>query len=1351
MYYLNNLLVSLIFLPWCLLYTLSAARGMNEQSLGAAWQVDLSRTSRGTVVLSQDGLRVVVARRTDEKLATNEHRRQNNFEIAVYSTPNGELLADWAEQDVVSVVPLTASRVALLSIQRPHSTEGKTFLFSHLKIVDEQSEIEIFQQELPGAWACLCASSDGRLLAAGGMAATGLPREPPVVKVWDVETLKEAVTLQQNLGWNPLTQSFFETTGFARSSEIEWRTDRVAGSASALAFSTDNKHLLIGTSYPGSRSSSHVSIIEAWATDKWLREFSVLAGKQPVFQVRGSSSANHLAWTNLNSKGIHAKPWGEYGKTENVEHDAAIPFAIADQAARYAVVLTDGSVTVHQWGEKSPAYRLEIADAKPVSIGLSKQGNYVAVLCLDRLLVFYLPLDEEVHGAQALSQARLKDLTLSEEVDRHDKKLSTLRSLIRFLRTDTDVYEIYEFGIALHKEAVRLGMDPTAIQIGGGKTLEQLVQEATTQLLDRVARRALTLGTKGHVGEALRVIDRVLLEGKEKASKELRIRHRGIKGWLLASVNRYVEAEPLTKEWVNLCDERSTDSMSFSLIDYVDSHIAMAAVEMGLGRWGSAKELIVTCTNVVRDATKDGNLPSGRGRLEIGRALGQGANLLYQITWASRYRRLGFDHWEIYGAANEASTRGVSLLSDSGEVGASDKYSIVSLLSTCAYQELMLGNHDKARSLAVSARKHGVRMAGLGFDAEVNSALCTLTLAGCERGNSEEKQEAMERTVDTLTRVLGPESPTTVSARLLQLAILGDSFQANNDTLETYRVCGKHILAHAIGDFDNLDQWKQLGLLRQSLSDNLYLVLSEALRADGLSPAIPGAAEWLVNFKGRSLEATIRRIALNRENNSNYSVESMHPQWIQIEEIRRCLKEDEVFIDLARYCPFDTQDWVWQPSRYLAFVITSSGESVYDLGPCDEIDTKIQSIRSEIQSSVQSIRLRGEVESERRLRDLLDDLSEDVFHDLRDLLRKKPRWIVSPDATFWFLPWEMLSYDGSRYCVEDHVIRYVATAREMLKTPSRGRSGQSVIVANPFYESVTDSAAGQNVVRTNHWHPLPGTLIESKNILPSLLRLTGGDIELFTEWDATEKRLRSLSSPRVLVLATHAGRIGLETEDRDIAELESLAMVSQPAGRVFEEPGSEWVIALAGANYAQRPCSNSLNGILTASEVTQLDLRGTELVVLSACDTGLGDYQSYAAPLDLRRAFRVAGSGSVLASVWKVPDQATSQLMSTFFHELASGKRQDEALCEAERQAIEHRRVAEGAAHPLFWAGFTLTGAVRNSTVQQQGSEEVLVKNENQMQSPKPSRHRAGVWIAAVLCLGAAMSMAMKKFRKSNV
>jgi CHAT domain-containing protein len=257
-----------------------------------------------------------------------------------------------------------------------------------------------------------------------------------------------------------------------------------------------------------------------------------------------------------------------------------------------------------------------------------------------------------------------------------------------------------------------------------------------------------------------------------------------------------------------------------------------------------------------------------------------------------------------------------------------------------------------------------------------------------------------------------------------------------------------------------------------------------------------------------------------------------------------------------------------------------------------------------------------------------------------------------------------------------------------------------------------------------HFERLPGTRIEGE-IIAGMLK-----VPLWHGPAALEQRLKERPSPRLLHLATHGYFLKDPPWYRDRPERYDQA--TQYA-RPTDEPLLRSGLALAGANHAFTPDAlpkEAEDGLLTAEDVAGLDLEGTDLVVLSACETGLGEVTIGEGVIGLRRAFVLAGAQSIIMSLWKVADLPTAILMSRLYKNLIEARMaRDEALREAQRylreltvdqfrngwlttESIGHLAAADNATfhaavdhclaqpgnyrpfdHPYFWAAFILLGA----------------------------------------------------------
>ena len=241
------------------------------------------------------------------------------------------------------------------------------------------------------------------------------------------------------------------------------------------------------------------------------------------------------------------------------------------------------------------------------------------------------------------------------------------------------------------------------------------------------------------------------------------------------------------------------------------------------------------------------------------------------------------------------------------------------------------------------------------------------------------------------------------------------------------------------------------------------------------------------------------------------------------------------------------------------------------------------------------------------------------------------------------------------------------------------------------YNKITEKSKFDNNRGYNErgaWGPLPGTYIEAQEIS---LKLHANEIsiKLLDGAKANEESFKALSgkSPSLIHIATHGffypdnKKIEMLNFLEGIKGLENLNHIQSTMTRSG--------ILFSGANKAWQgdfPEANIEDGILTAEEISHLDLSNTEIVVLSACETGLGDVISTEGVFGLQRALKLAGVNSIIMSLWKVDDNATTEFMKLFYEKWLTGTNSREAFSYAQKQIRERKEFAS----PYFWAGFVM-------------------------------------------------------------
>ncbi|MDY2588346.1 CHAT domain-containing protein [Winogradskyella aquimaris] len=242
----------------------------------------------------------------------------------------------------------------------------------------------------------------------------------------------------------------------------------------------------------------------------------------------------------------------------------------------------------------------------------------------------------------------------------------------------------------------------------------------------------------------------------------------------------------------------------------------------------------------------------------------------------------------------------------------------------------------------------------------------------------------------------------------------------------------------------------------------------------------------------------------------------------------------------------------------------------------------------------------------------------------------------------------------------------------------------------PSFGDTTDDFSFSQVrgtkTRGESWTYLEGTVSEI-NSINKILSEFNVSASLLTNNEATEESFKRLdgSSPSLIHIATH----GYFFENSSFQSRNQSKLSMEDQYRLAQDPLLRSGLILANANYAWKYTRKPLNiiedGILTALEISNLDLSATNLVVMSACETGLGDIEGSEGVYGLQRAFKMAGVNKIIMSLWEVPDFETSEFMESFYHNWLNRQSINLAFIQTQRQMVKKYRN-----QPSKWAAFVL-------------------------------------------------------------
>lgn len=296
---------------------------------------------------------------------------------------------------------------------------------------------------------------------------------------------------------------------------------------------------------------------------------------------------------------------------------------------------------------------------------------------------------------------------------------------------------------------------------------------------------------------------------------------------------------------------------------------------------------------------------------------------------------------------------------------------------------------------------------------------------------------------------------------------------------------------------------------------------------------------------------------------------------------------------------------------------------------------------------------------------------------------------LSPDGVYNQINLEAIPTPDGRYVLDNSNIILVSNTKDLYvnKTKTRPVAEKEVAMmfGNPqFYVSTKAGSplpsSGLTRSTAEVVSALPGTKKEIDE-LDELLDRKGWDTQLFTDLLATETSIKEVTNPRIFHVATH----GFFKDDKKTSKLDQEFNESA----AYDNPLLKTGLLLTGAGDILNETQfnyNVDNGILTAYEAMNLNLDQTDLVVLSACETGLGELQAGEGVYGLQRAFLVAGARTIVMSLFKVSDEATQQLMIKFYRKWIETGNKRQAFVDAKKEIRNEFR------DPIYWGPFVMIG-----------------------------------------------------------
>ncbi|MBN2071668.1 MAG: CHAT domain-containing protein [Candidatus Krumholzibacteriota bacterium] len=453
----------------------------------------------------------------------------------------------------------------------------------------------------------------------------------------------------------------------------------------------------------------------------------------------------------------------------------------------------------------------------------------------------------------------------------------------------------------------------------------------------------------------------------------------------------------------------------------------------------------------------------------------------------------------------------------------------------------------------------------------------------------------------------------------------------------------------------------------------------------------------------RELEAELLRQGIDKGKKREY-------EKINTQRIASLVPEGAALVEYIKYsyAPADLSDEI---PRYLALLIAhGKPPRIFDIGQASELEPLITQYRQNIESTLG----REPATFDKRIYEKLGQkLYARLWEPVEKQLGDDTTVLISPDGALNLVSFAGLVDRSGSYLIEHRPLHYLSSARDLTRLNGRKTNQAKGLLAlgdpdfgspanklpqpskhdsigqtGPVIVASRDARSFTGDFNSIDLSPLPASRNEIEAIVKKWKKMTDEEAKVHFGLDASEERFKAeASGTRVIHLATHGYFLKHESLRGEHGENSR-----SEAAVIGENPLLQSGLFLAGAKLRKEDGKNTgaEDGILTAYEVSTLDLRGVELVVLSACETGLGEVKEGEGVYGLRRAFQMAGAGTVISSLWPVSDQATAEIMSNLY-----GRRDDTMpviIRNAQLKKLREIRSAGRVDHPATWGAFIAIG-----------------------------------------------------------